>query len=75
MLKEFRGRVDEHSKNFNKEIENIKTETENIIGNQSEMKNTISEMTRTLEGINRVDVMEDQISDIEGDGAEDTQSE
>ena len=36
MLNELRGRVDELSENFNKEIGNTK--------NQSEMKNTISEM-------------------------------
>ena len=48
MIKELRGRVDDLSKNFNKEI---KTEMENIIRSQSEMKNTISEMKSTLERI------------------------
>ena len=37
MLNECRGRVDELSENFYKEIENIKK-------NQSEMKTTITEM-------------------------------
>ena len=51
MIKELRGRVDDLSKNFNKEM---KTEMENIIRSQSEMKNTISEMKSTLERINRL---------------------
>ena len=37
------NRIDEHSENFNKELENIK--------NHSELKNTITEMENTLEGI------------------------
>ena len=38
MPKELRGRVDELSENFNKEIKNIKMEMEIIKGNQSEMR-------------------------------------
>ena len=47
MLSEHRGRIDELSENFNKEIENIKVEIENIKKNQSEIdkvaKNSQSE--------------------------------
>ena len=46
MLKELKGRVDELSENFYKEMENITMEIENIIGIQSEIKNKISEMKR-----------------------------
>ena len=42
MLDELRGRVDEHSENFNEEIKSIKMEMEHIIGNQSKMKSIIS---------------------------------
>ena len=62
MLKELRVSIDELSEN--KEIKNIKTEMENIIGSPSEKKNTIPEMKSTLEGISRVDEMEDRITDI-----------
>ena len=37
MLTRLRRRIDEHSENFNKELENIKK-------NQSELKNTITEV-------------------------------
>ena len=40
MLTELGKRTDEHSQNFNKELENIKK-------NQSELKNTITEMKKT----------------------------
>ena len=39
MLTELGKRIDEHSENFNKELENFKM-------NQSELKNTISEMKK-----------------------------
>ena len=42
MLKELRGRVDELSENFFKEIGNVKLQIENIKKNQSEMKNTLT---------------------------------
>ena len=42
----FEKRIDGHSENFNKELENIKK-------NQSELKNTINEKKNTWEGINR----------------------
>ena len=45
MLTELGRRMDEHSKNFNKELENIKK-------NQTQLKNTITEIKNTLEGIN-----------------------
>ena len=49
MLTELKRRIDEHSENFNKELENIKK-------NQAELKNTIMENKNSLEGINsRVD--------------------
>ena len=38
MLNELRGRVDEVSENFHKEIGNIKVELENIKRNQSKFK-------------------------------------
>ena len=47
MFNELRGRVDELSENFNKEIENIKMDMEIIKQNQSEMKNTIPELKST----------------------------
>ena len=45
MLTDLGRRIGEHSKNFNKELENTKK-------NQSELKNTIREMKNSLEGIN-----------------------
>ena len=55
MLNKLRGRIDELSKNFKKEIEPIKK-------NQSEMKN---KMKNTLQGINiRLDKAEDQTSNL-----------
>ena len=58
MLNELRGRVDEYSEHFNKEIENIKMEIENTY--KTEMKNTITR--NTLGGINSIlDEAEDQI--------------
>ena len=48
---------------------------EMIKGNQSEMKNAISEMKSILEGINRVDEVEDWITDIKDGEVKDTQSD
>ena len=45
MLNELRGRMDEHSEKFNKELGNIKM-------NQTELKNTITEIKNTLGRIN-----------------------
>ena len=42
MLNKLRGRVDELSENFNKEIGNIKTKLENIKKNQTKMKNKLT---------------------------------
>ena len=57
MLTKLGRRMDEHSENFNKEVEYTKR-------NQSELKNTIGEMKNTLQGINsRLDDIE--ISDLE----------
>ena len=39
--------MDEHSENFNKELENIKKD-------QLGLKNTINKMKNTLEGINSI---------------------
>ena len=75
MLQKHGRIVDEFNENFNKEIKNTKLDMENIVGIQSEMKNTISEMTGILERINRVDKVEDRITDIENGVVEDTQSE
>ena len=44
MLTELWKRIEEHSKNFNTEVENIKK-------NQSQLNNTITEMKNILEGI------------------------
>ena len=44
MLTELWKRTEEHSKNFNTEVENIKK-------NQSQLNNTITEMKNILEGI------------------------
>ena len=41
MLTDLRRGMEEHSENFNKEIENLKY-------NESELKNTITEMRNTL---------------------------
>lgn len=45
MLTEFGKRLEEHSENFNKELETIKN-------NQLELKNTKTKMKNTLETIN-----------------------
>ena len=69
MLTELWRRVDEHSENFNKELENRKK-------NPSELRNTITEVKNTLEGINsRLDDTEGQISDLEYRVLEITQTE
>ena len=69
MLNELKGRVEERSENFNKEVENIKVAIANIKKNQSEMKNTLG-------GINsKLDETEDRISNLEDKVAENTQSE
>ena len=47
MLKELRGRMDEHTEKFHRELENIKK-------NQRELKNTITEIKNILEGINHI---------------------
>ena len=66
MFTELRGRVDELSENFNKEIGNIKTEIENKRKTKSETKSTLTEMKNTLQGINSVvDESEKQINDLE----------
>ena len=66
MFSGIRGRVDELSENFNKEIESIKIEVENIKKNQSEQKNAITEMKNTLEGVDsRLDKVKDRINDLE----------
>ena len=76
MLSELRGRVDELSENFNKEIGNIKTELQNIKKNQPEMKTTLTEMKNTLQGINSgVHEAEDQFRDWEDKEVENAQSE
>lgn len=50
---------EEHSDNFNKDLENVTK-------NQSEMKNTTTEIKRTLKGIhNRLNDMEEQITELE----------
>ena len=56
MLVEFRERIDEHSTNFNKQIENIEKK-------QSELKNIITKITKkTAEWINsRLDKTEESI--------------
>ena len=48
MLSELRGKSEELSETFNKEIGNIKMEIENIKENQSEIKITKTEMNNTL---------------------------
>ena len=48
MLNECRGRVDELSENFNKEMGNIKMETENIKKYQVEMKDTLTKTKKSL---------------------------
>ena len=70
MLNELgRRRMDEHSEDFNKEVENIKK-------NQAELKNTITEMKNALEGINsRLDDTEEWVSKLEDQVVEITQAE
>ena len=52
-------RIEEHSGNFNKELENIKK-------NQLEQKNVLTEMKNTLEGINsRLEDAEEWINSLE----------
>ena len=46
MLSELRGRADELSENFSKEIGNIKMEIENIKNNHLEMKSRITGISR-----------------------------
>ena len=65
MLNELRRSVGEFNENFNKEIRTIKMEMKIIRENQSEMKNTLSEMRSILNGINRVNKEEDQMTYIE----------
>ena len=48
MLSELRGKSEELSETFNKEIGNIKMEIKNIKENQSEIKITKTEMNNTL---------------------------
>ena len=66
MLTDLRRRMVEHSKNFNKEIENVKkSETE-----------VITEMQNTLEGFySRMDETEEQISELEDKAMENAQTE
>ena len=45
MLTKLRRRMEGHSENFNKKLENIRK-------NQSKLRNIITEMKNTLEGIN-----------------------
>ena len=61
-------KLSENFKSRTKDIEIIKK-------NQSEMKNTITETKNTLQGNNRLDKAENQISDLEDKEAENTQSE
>ena len=69
MLNECRGRVDELSENFNKEMGNIKK-------NHSEIKNILTELKTTLQGINRDrDETEDRIRNLEDKVGKNTQSE
>ena len=71
MPNELRGRVDEISEHFNKQIGSIKMGVESIKNNQSEIKNTLTEMKPTLQGIkNGVDKAEDQIRNLEDKEAE-----
>ena len=70
MLDELMESVEEFSENFNKEIKNIKMEMEIIKGNQSEMKNT--EVRSILNGINRVNKEENQVTYIEDGKAKNT---
>ena len=59
MLTELRNRIEEHSENFNKELENIK-ET------QLEIKNTVTEMENILKGMNsRLSDTKKHISEME----------
>ena len=64
MLTDFR-RVDEHSKSFNKEIENIRKYRTEI----RKLKNAATELKDTQEGFNnRLDEAEERISDLENGG-------
>ena len=57
MVAKLRKRIEEHSDNFNKDLEYIRK-------NQSELKNIITETKNTLEGINsRLGDTEECISD------------
>ena len=75
MLNKLRGNIDEFSENFNKEVKNIKIDMEIIKGNQLEMKNTLSEMRSILNGTNRMNKEEDQMTYIEDGKAKGTPSE
>ena len=69
MLNELGRRLDEHSKKFNKELENIK-------GKQTELKNPITELKNILERINnRLGDTEEWISELEDRVVEITQAE
>lgn len=59
--------------NFNKEIGSIKMETEYLKKNQPKMKNMVIEVKNTLNGINRLDEAENQITDLEDKVTEITQ--
>ena len=59
MVAKLRKRIEEHSDNFNKDLEYIRK-------NQTEMKNTKTEMKNTLEGINsRLNDTEEWITKLE----------
>lgn len=47
MLTELRRRMDEHSENFNKEMENTRKYQIKV----TELKNTITQMKNTLQGV------------------------
>ena len=69
MLIDLGRRIDSHSENFKKELENI-------IKNQSELKNIIMEMKNSPDGINsRVDNTEEQIFKLDETVEEITQAE
>ena len=69
MLTKLRKRREEHSENFNKELENIKKK-------ESEQKNKMTEMKNTLEGIDsRFDNTEEWVSSPEDKIVEITQSQ
>lgn len=58
MLTGFEKRVEELSEKFNKGIENTKK-------NQSKWTNTVNKMKNILQGINRLEDSEEQISNLE----------